>query len=128
MAYKHLYAPTKVVFLNMLFSKITWLPQVTLASKEKQLEDLKEEIRLKLKNTAGNMCQQLKFIDAVQRLGLAYHFEIVIEQVLQHIRNSYLNGDDMEGDIYNVALQFQLLRQAGYNISCCKNPKDNYHV
>ena len=128
MAYKHLYAPTKVVFLNMLFSKITWLPQVTLAGKEKQLEDLKEEIRLKLKNTAGNTCQQLKFLDAVQRLGLAYHFEIEIEQVLQHIHYSYLNGDDMEGDIYNVALQFRLLRQAGYNISCGKNPKDNYHV
>ena len=46
MAYKHLYAPTKVVFLNMLFSKITWLPQVTLAGKEKQLEDLREEIRM----------------------------------------------------------------------------------
>ena len=53
MANKHLYAPTKVVFLNMLFSKITWLPQVTLAGKEKQLEDLKEEIRIKLKNTCN---------------------------------------------------------------------------
>ena len=79
-------------------------------------------------NIAGNTCQQLKFIDAVQGLGLAYHFEIEIEQVLQHIHDNYLNGDDMEGDIYNVALQFRLLRQAGYNISCGKNPKDNYHV
>ena len=128
MAHKHLYAPTKVVFLNMLFSKITWLPQVTLAGKEKQLEYLKEEIRMKLKNTASNTCQQLKFVDAVQALGLAYHFEIEIEQVLQHIHDNYLNGDDMEGDIYNVALQFRLLRQVGYNISCGKNPKDNYHV
>ncbi|KAL6316120.1 hypothetical protein AAG906_015950 [Vitis piasezkii] len=77
-----------------------------------------EEIRRKLMNTAGNTSQQLKFIDAVQRLGLAYHFEREIEEVLQHIYDSYPNGDDMEGDIYNVALQFRLLRQAGFNISC----------
>ncbi|KAJ9676232.1 hypothetical protein PVL29_024968 [Vitis rotundifolia] len=69
-------------------------------------------------NTAGNTSQQLKFIDAVQRLGVAYHFEREIEEVLQHIYDSYPNGDDMEGDIYNVALQFRLLRQAGFNISC----------
>ncbi|KAL6316163.1 hypothetical protein AAG906_015993 [Vitis piasezkii] len=100
--------------------------EVTRACKEKQLEDLKEEIRRKLMNTAGNTSQQLKFIDAVQRLGVAYHFEREIEEVLQHIYDSYPNGDDMEGDIYNVALQFRLLRQAGFNISCGKSPK-NYH-
>ncbi|XP_034675081.1 valencene synthase-like [Vitis riparia] len=92
--------------------------EVTRACKEKQLEDLKEEIRRKLMNTAGNTSQQLKFIDAVQRLGVAYHFQREIEEVLQHIYDSYPNGDDMEGDIYNVALQFRLLRQAGFNISC----------
>ena len=64
----------------------------------------------------------------MQRLGVAYHFEIEIEEVLQHIYDSYPNGDSMEGDMYNVALQFRLLRQAGYKISCGKNPKDNYHV
>ena len=58
-------------------------------------------------NAAGNTFQQLKFINAVQRLGVAYHFEREIEEVLQHIYDSYPDGDDMEGDIYNVALQFR---------------------
>ena len=121
----------EVVFLNLLFKKITWLAQVTRAGEEKQLEDLKEEIRRKLMNAAGNSnstSQQLKFVDALQRLGVAYHFEREIEEVLQPIHDSYPNGDDMEGDIYNVALQFRLLRQAGYNVSCGKNPKYNHNV
>ncbi|KAL6316967.1 hypothetical protein AAG906_024505 [Vitis piasezkii] len=100
------------------FMSYTPEDEVTRACKEKQLEDLKEEIGRKLMNTAGNTSQKLKFIDAVQRLGVAYHFEREIEEVLQHIYDSYPNGDDMEGGIYNVALQFRLLRQAGFNISC----------
>ncbi|KAL6311283.1 hypothetical protein AAG906_013254 [Vitis piasezkii] len=100
------------------FISYTHEDEVTRACKEKQVEDLKEEIRRQLMNAAGNTFQQLKFINAVQRLGVAYHFEREIEEVLQHIYDSYPDGDHMEGDIYNVALQFRLLRQAGFNISC----------
>ncbi|XP_034677074.1 valencene synthase-like [Vitis riparia] len=100
------------------FISYTHEDEVTRACKEKQVEDLKEEIRRQLMNAAGNTFQQLKFINAVQRLGVAYHFEREIEEVLQHIYDSYPDGDDMESDIYNVALQFRLLRQAGFNISC----------
>ncbi|CBI31261.3 unnamed protein product, partial [Vitis vinifera] len=56
---------------------ITYTPEdeVTRACKEKQLEDLKEEVRRDLMAAAGNPSQVLNFIDAVQRLGVAYHFE-----------------------------------------------------
>ncbi|KAJ9676241.1 hypothetical protein PVL29_024976 [Vitis rotundifolia] len=101
------YTPEDKV-IELKYVKITWLPPVTRACKEKQVEDLKEEIRRKLMSAAGNTFQQLKFINAVQQ----------IEEVLQHIYDSYPDGDDMEGDICNVALQCRLLRQAGFNISC----------
>ncbi|KAL6315656.1 hypothetical protein AAG906_004828 [Vitis piasezkii] len=46
---------------------------ITLAHEEQQLEDLKQEVRRELIAAASNPSQQLKFIDAVQRLGLAYN-------------------------------------------------------
>ncbi|RVW19966.1 Valencene synthase [Vitis vinifera] len=42
---------------------------ITLAHEEQQLEDLKQEVRRELIAAASNLSQQLKFIDAVQRLG-----------------------------------------------------------
>ena len=67
--------------------------------------------------------QLLKFIDAIQRLGLTYHFEGEIEEAIQQIYCSFHDSNDMDGDdLYNIALQFRLLRQQGYNISCGKRP------
>ncbi|KAL7233712.1 hypothetical protein ACSBR1_017346 [Camellia fascicularis] len=64
--------------------------------------------------------QKLNFIDAVQRLGVSYHFESEIETALQHIyETDYDHHDDKANDdLYTVALLFRLLRQQGYPISC----------
>ncbi|KAL6311211.1 hypothetical protein AAG906_000480 [Vitis piasezkii] len=67
---------------------------------------------------AGNPSQLLNFIDAVQRLGVAYHFEREIEESLQRIYDRFHDADDTNDDLYNIALRFRLLRQQGYNISC----------
>ncbi|KAL6315648.1 hypothetical protein AAG906_004819 [Vitis piasezkii] len=99
---------------------ITYNPEdeVTRACKKKQVEDLKEEVRRELMAAAGNPSQLLNFIDAVQRLGVAYHFESEIEESLQHIYDRFHDADDTNDDLYNIALRFRLLRQQGYNISC----------
>ncbi|KAL5549586.1 hypothetical protein UlMin_004817 [Ulmus minor] len=65
---------------------------------------------------------QLKLIDAVQRLGLSYHFENEIEQALHDQYSLYVayknDHGDHEEDLNHVALRFRLLRQHGYYISC----------
>ncbi|KAI7981020.1 (-)-germacrene D synthase [Camellia lanceoleosa] len=67
-----------------------------------------------------NLSQKLNFIDAIQRLGMSYHFESEIETALQHIyETDYDHHDDKANDdLYTIALLFRLLRQQGYHISC----------
>ncbi|KAL7216921.1 hypothetical protein ACSBR1_028780 [Camellia fascicularis] len=64
--------------------------------------------------------KKLNFIDAIQRLGVSYHFESEIETALQHIyETDYDHHDDKANDdLYTIALLFQLLRQQGYLMSC----------
>ncbi|XP_002274445.2 valencene synthase [Vitis vinifera] len=91
--------------------------EITLAHKEQQLEDLKEVVIRELIAAASHPLEQLKFIDAVQRLGVAYHFEKEIEEALQNTYDNYHCIDDINDDLYDVALRFRL-RQQGFNISC----------
>ncbi|KAF5948761.1 hypothetical protein HYC85_014718 [Camellia sinensis] len=76
---------------------------------EQPLQQLKEE-----------PSQKLNFIDAIQRLGVSYHFETEIEAALQHIYETYYDhhDDKANGDLYTVALSFRLLRQQGHPVSC----------
>ena len=98
-----------------------FLIQISLAYNQKQVEDLKEEVRRELMAAAGEPLQQLNFIDSVQRLGLAYNFEKEIEEALAHVYDKYYHYiDDKYDDLYHVSLWFRLLRQQGYNISCGK--------
>ena len=94
-----------------------FLVQITLADKRQQVEDLKEEVRRELMAAAGKPSQLLNFIDSVQRLGLAYHFEKETEDAFGHIYDNYHHHiDDKYDDLYYVSLRFRPLRQQGYNI------------
>ncbi|KAJ0103302.1 hypothetical protein Patl1_04451 [Pistacia atlantica] len=85
---------------------------------EKRIETLKEDVTKMLSNAAGKATlEELStLIDALQRLGVAYHFEYQISQALQSIYNNNINGSD-DDDLYTIALRFRLLRQQGYSVS-----------
>ncbi|KAG5574791.1 hypothetical protein H5410_054925 [Solanum commersonii] len=84
-----------------------------------EIEALKEETRsMLLAITGRKLVEKLNFINVIERLGIAYHYEKEIDDILYQI---YDENSKFEGDEYNdlciCALQFRLLRQHGYNIS-----------
>ncbi|KAK4576358.1 hypothetical protein RGQ29_027073 [Quercus rubra] len=90
-----------------------------------QVQEMKEEVRRMLTSPVEEPSQKLNLIDLLQRLGVSYHYENEIEKTLQQLHKTLYDRDDQENadDLYNVALQFRLLRQQGYYISCDKFSK-----
>ncbi|XP_042478646.1 (-)-germacrene D synthase-like [Macadamia integrifolia] len=84
-----------------------------------QVEELKEEVRRMLMADANDPSKKLNLIDSLQRLGVAYHFEEEIEELLEKMQDT-LPDDGLDGysHLYTIALWFRLLRQQGYNVSC----------
>ncbi|KAK7257295.1 hypothetical protein RIF29_31165 [Crotalaria pallida] len=62
---------------------------------------------------------KVDLIDSICRLGLQYHFESEIEQVLQQYHNNFVeNGEiTLEGNLHTLALLFRLFRQEGFRVS-----------
>lgn len=85
-----------------------------------KISELKEEVRRMITFDVDNPSQTLDLIDQLQRLGISYLFESEIEHTLEHIHKFYfeVSNEDINGDLYMVALLFRLLRQQGYKISC----------
>ncbi|KAK8945080.1 Beta-eudesmol synthase [Platanthera zijinensis] len=67
-----------------------------------------------LKDTATDQLLSLEMIDEIQHLGVAYHFELEIDEALERIQNTdfHLNNDP-----HTIALGFRLLRQHRFPIS-----------
>nr|XP_048328535.1 valencene synthase-like [Ziziphus jujuba var. spinosa] len=86
---------------------------------QQQVEELKEEVKgLIMKYSHKKPLQKLELIDAIQRLGVSYHFEREINEALEKIYNSYGFLVEEDDDLYAISLWFRLLRQHGYYISC----------
>nr|WBW04292.1 terpene synthase [Ficus erecta] len=79
------------------------------------LEKLKEDARHLLFKEAEPVAR-LKLVDALQRLGLGYHFEEEIKDVLgsMPIERADLMFKD---DIHSMSLLFRLLREHGFPVS-----------
>ncbi|CAI0375606.1 unnamed protein product [Linum tenue] len=109
-----------------------FLDKVDLSLQAKQkhpkYEVLKEEVRKMVKYEAesGNdeamIADKLRVIDAIQRLGIGYHFETEIEEALEKVHelgedSTFINIDEEGTDLYHKALRFRLLRQQGFRVS-----------
>ncbi|KAJ4700857.1 Sesquiterpene synthase [Melia azedarach] len=88
---------------------------------DEEHQELKEEIRRKLMGDINKLSlKKLDFVDAIQRLGLSYHFQNEIDGILEKIINTtdhHRDVDENIDDLYYTSLQFRLLRQRGYKIS-----------
>ncbi|XP_010545879.1 PREDICTED: (E)-beta-ocimene synthase, chloroplastic-like [Tarenaya hassleriana] len=76
---------------------------------------LKEDVRKMLLETETST-EQLELIDALQRLGISYHFEREIGDILTRISTVDRKGGKKE-ELHATALEFRLLRQHGFSIS-----------
>ncbi|KAK8368935.1 hypothetical protein V6Z11_A01G077500 [Gossypium hirsutum] len=78
-------------------------------------EELKEEVRRMVVAPMDTSIRKLPLIDAVQRLGVNYHFEKEIEDALEAI---YHDNNEADNDLHTTSLRFRLLREHGFDVSC----------
>ncbi|KAG6637481.1 (-)-germacrene D synthase-like [Carya illinoinensis] len=84
-----------------------------------QIEELKENVMTMLTAPIEKPSQKLILVDAIQRLGVSYHFDNEIQEILQQLQKTHESDDpEYNDDLYSVALLFRLLRQDGYYVSC----------
>ncbi|XP_058219951.1 (-)-germacrene D synthase-like isoform X2 [Rhododendron vialii] len=97
----------------LAYASVAMEPEV---KTEQRIEQLKEKVREMIVASADKPSQKLSLIDAIQRLGVGYHFETEIDTTLQHIyeTNHEIANDE---DLYTVALSFRVLRQQGHPVS-----------
>ncbi|KAG6692404.1 (3S,6E)-nerolidol synthase 1-like [Carya illinoinensis] len=60
--------------------------------------------------------ESLDMINAIQRLGIDYHFEEDIDAILKGQYAKYIAHGDCGQNLHEVALRFRLLRQRGYYV------------
>ncbi|GMP44423.1 hypothetical protein CsSME_00013360 [Camellia sinensis var. sinensis] len=87
-----------------------------LAKQEEQLEEVRSVLR-KVREEEDSL-KRLVMIDALQRLGIDYHFREDIEAVLhsQYMKSSSHSFTYQHEDLYEVSTRFRLLRQQGHNV------------
>ena len=84
-----------------------------------QIETLKKEVIKMLTSTTEKPLAKVDLIDSICRLGVHYHFECEIEEVLQQIHKNYVKNGEIthEDNLRSLALLFRLLRQQGFRVS-----------
>nr|AWW87313.1 bornyl diphosphate synthase [Wurfbainia villosa] len=113
----------------------------SLTSTSTEQREEKRERRNVLKEQTRNLileqqqvAEQLRLIDHLQQLGVAYHFKDEISDVLSRLHAS-LDGvsSQLEDDLHATALLFRLLRANGFSVSqdlfeTFRDEKGNFEV
>ncbi|XP_033134426.1 LOW QUALITY PROTEIN: beta-myrcene/(E)-beta-ocimene synthase 2, chloroplastic [Brassica rapa] len=76
---------------------------------------LKEKVRKVLDETATPL-EQLELVDKLQRLGVSYHFESKIDNILTDFYRNNVRECGKE-DLHATALKFRLLREHSFNVT-----------
>ncbi|KAL2496208.1 Alpha-humulene/(-)-(E)-beta-caryophyllene synthase [Forsythia ovata] len=102
-----------------------------LPNEEQERQILREEVKKLLAATPDDSLLKLDLIDAIQHLGVGYHFVTEIEKSLKYVNDTYESCVKQDNDLHTIALRFRLLRQQGYFVSCdvfnkFKNRKGNF--
>ncbi|KAK4398461.1 Beta-caryophyllene synthase [Sesamum angolense] len=101
-------SPTELGFID--------LSEISGGEKEK-LQKRKEMVRKVLNQTPDDSSHKLELIDAIQRLGVGYHFEEEIGKSLKCNFDNYWECNNKDDNVRSVALRFRLLRQQGFAVS-----------
>ncbi|XP_042504572.1 probable terpene synthase 11 isoform X2 [Macadamia integrifolia] len=91
------------------------------------IEEPVERVRRDMFNSGDdddhdNLVRNVKLIDNLQRLGIAYHFHEEAKEVLDDLRSRRSWRNDEDDDLFLAALRFRLLRENGYHVS-----PDSFH-
>ncbi|CAN1222135.1 Probable terpene synthase 3 [Linum grandiflorum] len=95
-------------------------PQMMSGWEEEEAKELTEKVRGMLKGAKMTTLERLEMIDAIQRLGIGYRFELEIEEALLDMSTADDDGDE---DLYSASLRFRLLRQQGYPVNLVVSKK-----
>jgi (-)-germacrene D synthase len=71
----------------------------------------------KVLKSATDASEKMNLIDTIQRLGIGYHFEKEIDEVLMSLHDAKFESDKL----HEVAVRFILLRQHGFHVSAGNN-------
>ncbi|KAL0435410.1 UNVERIFIED_CONTAM: Gamma-cadinene synthase [Sesamum radiatum] len=83
------------------------------------IQELKQQVRSMLMTKGSTTIEKLILIDTLERLGVGYHFEQEIEDQLREIFRFQSQDTEQDNyDLFTTALQFRLLRQHRYLVSC----------
>jgi hypothetical protein len=84
-----------------------------------RIDALKDEVKMMLLSKTDKPLAKVNLIDSICRLGVSYHFEHEIDDVLQNIHKCYVENGEiiLEDTLCSLALLFRVLRQQGFHVS-----------